>query len=127
MTNDEKIATLHQAEDVCYDALKEEKNPLNIKYIMDALGAVNFEIGQLTRHADSNVVCVPSITPAAQETVESVEPASYTIDQVRAALVKAREEKGIVIGDVLRKFGVTKMSELPEEKYADVMEELKNG
>lgn len=122
MNNEEKIACLHQAEDICYDALKEEKNPLNIKYILDAVESIRRELSTIC-HAD-NVVCVPSIAPAAQETVESVEPVSYTIDQVRAALVKAREEKGIVIGDLLRKFGVTKMSDLPEDKYAEVMKEV---
>jgi hypothetical protein len=58
-----------------------------------------------------------------EEPEEKEEP--ITIEQVRAAFMsKNSKENSPKLRAILKKFGVTKVTDLPEEKFADALKEL---
>ena len=58
------------------------------------------------------------------EVVATVDPATFTLDEVRAALQQFAADKGVPAGiELLKKFGAGRISELKEDDYASFIAE----
>jgi hypothetical protein len=63
--------------------------------------------------------------PAAEETKEEN---PLTLTDVRAVALKlSKAGKSDVLKDIFKKFGATKLSEVPADKYGELMQELTNA
>ena len=68
----------------------------------------------------TTTVAKPTTASKAKRTKGKAEPAKTTTDDVRAALSKVMDTHGYeACSGVLKQFGVTRISELPEDKYAE--------
>lgn len=62
------------------------------------------------------------------ESEKKEEPKALTLTDVRAVALKlSKAGKSDVLKEIFAKFGATKLSEVPEENYAELMEELTNA
>lgn len=58
------------------------------------------------------------------EVAESSETKEYKLEEVRAALVDARRNKGVNVTELLKEFGVENFSAFPAGKYGELMARL---
>lgn len=59
---------------------------------------------------------------------KDIEQKAVTLTDVRAVALKlSKAGKSGVLKEIFAKFGATKLSEVPEENYAELMEELANA
>lgn len=63
----------------------------------------------------------PTAEPAQVRWIPAV---TYTLEQVRAALVQARRSKGLNLTEFFRGFGYSNMTDLPPDLYPKVMAKL---
>lgn len=71
---------------------------------------------------------VTEAAPAVPVEVETEpETTEYKLEDVRAALVDARRNRGVNVTELLREFGVENFSAFPAGKYGELMAKLKAG
>lgn len=66
----------------------------------------------------------PFPEPAPEPAPEAEPETKYSKEEVRAALAKARKEKGINVTELLKEFGVDSFPAFPEGKYGELMARL---
>lgn len=66
--------------------------------------------------------------PTSEPEKKTEEKKAYTLTDVRAVALKlSKAGKSDTLKEIFAKFDATKLSEVPEDKYADLMEELANA
>lgn len=127
MTKEDKLKCLAIAEEMTFEQItlgpKEDiehyLHLFNAEYaIMDMRNAVMR--GSADEDPDEDPDEEAEETEPAPTVAEPVEEPTYTFDEVKAFLSK--RSAAISVKDLLAEFGVAKLSALPEEKYAELME-----
>lgn len=85
---------------------------------------------KLTKDTKKETKVAEKVTETPEEVTETIEPqsdpeATYTIEQVREAfMAKNSKANTAKLKAILKKHNVAKVTDLPEESFADVIKEL---
>ena len=80
------------------------------------------------RKSDSDSLCAPEAEPVAQPAPPKEPEPVFTMQEVRAALLKIRESAGVDgMREHLRKYGVEKLADLAPEHYSAIMKDIEHA
>lgn len=144
LTKQEKIEILDNATDLMYRvverAYKESRDVNEVKTAIDVLNYIEYFADRLKcspKEESTEVFSIPDAvnpapaaapvqvqsTPTEPETVpEEVQP-QYKMEEVRAALAKARG-RGVNVSEIIRSFGADNFQQITPDKYPAIMEKL---
>ena len=99
----------------------------NIELLLDGPGArasVTETAKNVTNKAETVTKTAKNVTDDAKTETKTAKAPTFTLEQVRAKLADlARSGKQAEVKALLGKFGVKKLTEVPAEKYPELMKE----
>ena len=135
---------LRKKYDMLLDALEQSdpiKYPQEFLHVLDLLDRLHFAMGERHPVETLNATCnpversepsieefaPPVITPLPDPIPEMEEPTeetkTYTKEEVRAELAKARK-RGVNVAELLQEFGVDQFPAVPASRYGELMDKL---